>query len=197
MLNRARAIENGSFVLAAAQGGKHENGRETFGHSLVVDPGAASSPRAAPSPAWCLADVDPAEVAAARAQIPRSSMAGASRSSSRWRSRRTCMRCEAPHDPLRARLRRGPRVRELVPELGRLRQAGQARPRHLPGLRLGQGREGDHGAALAGAKKRGAIQPGDPGRADRGPHPRRPRRSPWCRRRSASCARSSRSCAST
>ena len=35
---RARAIENGCFVFAAAQGGKHENGRETFGHSLVVDP---------------------------------------------------------------------------------------------------------------------------------------------------------------
>ncbi|MGZ3282066.1 MAG: carbon-nitrogen hydrolase family protein, partial [Xanthobacteraceae bacterium] len=38
VLSRARAIENGAFVLAAAQGGKHENGRETFGHSLVVDP---------------------------------------------------------------------------------------------------------------------------------------------------------------
>ena len=38
VLMRARAIENGSFVLAAAQGGRHENGRDTFGHSLVVDP---------------------------------------------------------------------------------------------------------------------------------------------------------------
>jgi predicted amidohydrolase len=38
VLMRARAIENGCYVLAAAQGGKHENGRETFGHSLVVDP---------------------------------------------------------------------------------------------------------------------------------------------------------------
>ena len=38
VLLRARAIENGCFVFAAAQGGKHENGRETFGHSLVVDP---------------------------------------------------------------------------------------------------------------------------------------------------------------
>ena len=38
VLMRARAIENGCFVFAAAQGGKHENGRETFGHSLVVDP---------------------------------------------------------------------------------------------------------------------------------------------------------------
>ena len=38
VLMRARAIENGSFVFAAAQGGDHENGRATFGHSLVVDP---------------------------------------------------------------------------------------------------------------------------------------------------------------
>ncbi|MES1155653.1 MAG: carbon-nitrogen hydrolase family protein, partial [Pseudorhodoplanes sp.] len=38
VLMRARAIENGCFVLAAAQGGRHENGRETFGHSLVIDP---------------------------------------------------------------------------------------------------------------------------------------------------------------
>ena len=38
VLVRARAIENGAFVIAAAQSGKHEDGRETFGHSLVVDP---------------------------------------------------------------------------------------------------------------------------------------------------------------
>jgi predicted amidohydrolase len=38
VLLRARAIEAGVFVVAAAQAGKHEDGRETFGHSLVVDP---------------------------------------------------------------------------------------------------------------------------------------------------------------
>src|SRR5215470_9679490 len=38
VLIRARAIENGCYVFAAAQGGAHENGRSTFGHSLVVDP---------------------------------------------------------------------------------------------------------------------------------------------------------------
>ena len=38
VLNRARAIENGCFVMAAAQGGRHENGRDTFGHSLIIDP---------------------------------------------------------------------------------------------------------------------------------------------------------------
>ncbi|HBN92410.1 MAG TPA: amidohydrolase, partial [Hyphomonas sp.] len=38
VLVRARAIETGSFVIAPAQGGKHEDGRETFGHSLIVSP---------------------------------------------------------------------------------------------------------------------------------------------------------------
>ena len=38
MLLRARAIETGSFVIAAAQGGHHEDGRETYGHSMIVDP---------------------------------------------------------------------------------------------------------------------------------------------------------------
>jgi predicted amidohydrolase len=38
VLMRARAIEAGVFVVAAAQGGRHEDGRETYGHSLVVDP---------------------------------------------------------------------------------------------------------------------------------------------------------------
>lgn len=38
ILLRARAIENGAFVVAAAQGGDHEDGRQTYGHSLIVDP---------------------------------------------------------------------------------------------------------------------------------------------------------------
>ena len=38
VLLRARAIENGAFVIAAAQGGSHEDGRETFGHSMIIDP---------------------------------------------------------------------------------------------------------------------------------------------------------------
>ena len=38
VLMRARAIECGAFVIAAAQGGTHENGRKTYGHSLIVDP---------------------------------------------------------------------------------------------------------------------------------------------------------------
>jgi predicted amidohydrolase len=70
VLNRARAIENGCFVFAAAQGGKHENGRETFGHSLVVDPWGRVIAEGGTEPSVVLAEVDPAEVAAARARIP-------------------------------------------------------------------------------------------------------------------------------
>lgn len=70
VLNRARAIENGAFVLAAAQGGRHENGRETFGHSLVVDPWGRVVAEGGTEPGVILARIDPAEVAAARAKIP-------------------------------------------------------------------------------------------------------------------------------
>jgi predicted amidohydrolase len=70
VLNRARAIENGSFVFAAAQGGMHENGRETFGHSLVVDPWGRIVAEGGTEPGVVLAEIDPAEVAAARARIP-------------------------------------------------------------------------------------------------------------------------------
>jgi predicted amidohydrolase len=70
VLNRARAIENGAYVLAAAQGGKHENGRETFGHSLVIDPWGRVVAEGGTEPGVILATIDPAEVTAARAKIP-------------------------------------------------------------------------------------------------------------------------------
>ena len=70
VLIRARAIENGSFVFAAAQGGKHENGRETFGHSLVADPWGEILAEGGSEPGLILADVDLAQVAAARSRIP-------------------------------------------------------------------------------------------------------------------------------
>ncbi len=70
VLLRARAIENGCFVFAAAQGGKHENGRETFGHSLVVDPWGKILAEGGTEPGVILADVDPAQVTAARSRIP-------------------------------------------------------------------------------------------------------------------------------
>jgi predicted amidohydrolase len=70
VLNRARAIENGCFVLAAAQGGKHENGRETFGHSLIVDPWGQVLAEGGTEPGVVMAEIDPAQVTAARARIP-------------------------------------------------------------------------------------------------------------------------------
>src|ERR1043166_4188060 len=70
VLMRARAIETGSFVFAAAQGGQHENGRETYGHSLVVDPWGRVLAEGDTEPGVIFADVDPAEVAAARARLP-------------------------------------------------------------------------------------------------------------------------------
>jgi predicted amidohydrolase len=70
VLNRARAIENGSFVFAAAQAGRHENGRETFGHSLIVDPWGQIIAEAGVEPGIVLATIDPAQVKAARAKVP-------------------------------------------------------------------------------------------------------------------------------
>jgi deaminated glutathione amidase len=70
VLVRARAIENGSFVFAAAQGGKHENGRETYGHSLIIDPWGGILGEGDIEPGVILAEIDPAQVAAARGRIP-------------------------------------------------------------------------------------------------------------------------------
>ena len=70
VLLRARAIENGCFVFAAAQGGKHESGRETFGHSLIIDPWGRILAEGGTEPGVVMAEIDPAEVAAARARIP-------------------------------------------------------------------------------------------------------------------------------
>jgi predicted amidohydrolase len=70
VLQRARAIENGCFVFAAAQGGKHENGRETFGHSLVVDPWGRILAEGGTEPGLVMAQIDPAAVALARTRIP-------------------------------------------------------------------------------------------------------------------------------
>ena len=70
VLMRARAIENGSFVFAAAQGGKHENGRDTYGHSLIVDPWGSIIAEGGTEPGVIMAEINPAEVARARARIP-------------------------------------------------------------------------------------------------------------------------------
>ena len=70
VLLRARAIETGSFVMAAAQGGHHENGRDTFGHSLIINPWGEILAEAGTDPGIIQATIDPAEVDAARKRIP-------------------------------------------------------------------------------------------------------------------------------
>jgi predicted amidohydrolase len=70
VLVRSRAIENGCFVFAAAQGGRHENGRDTFGHSLIVDPWGRILAEGDTEPGVIVAEINPAEVASARARIP-------------------------------------------------------------------------------------------------------------------------------
>ncbi|MGD9739133.1 MAG: carbon-nitrogen hydrolase family protein [Bauldia sp.] len=70
ILLRARAIETGSFVLAAAQGGRHEDGRETYGHSLIVDPWGRILAEAGEDPCVIVADIDVGASDAARSQIP-------------------------------------------------------------------------------------------------------------------------------
>lgn len=71
ILQRARAIETGAFVISAAQGGVHEDGRETFGHSLIVDPwGRVLADAGGSEPGVILAEIDLAQVADARARIP-------------------------------------------------------------------------------------------------------------------------------
>ena len=62
MLIRARAIETGAFVLAATQGGLHENGRATFGHSLIVSPWGEVLAEAGEEPGVIFAEIDLAAV---------------------------------------------------------------------------------------------------------------------------------------
>ncbi|MDO6964828.1 carbon-nitrogen hydrolase family protein [Rhizobium alvei] len=71
VLTRARAIENGAFLISAAQAGLHEDGRETYGHSLIVDPwGRILAEAGGTGEAVITAEIDLAETADARAKIP-------------------------------------------------------------------------------------------------------------------------------
>ncbi len=70
ILIRARAIETGTFILAATQGGLHENGRTTFGHSLIVSPWGEIVAEGGEEPCVIFADIDLAASAEARARIP-------------------------------------------------------------------------------------------------------------------------------
>lgn len=70
VLMRARAIEAAAFVIAAAQTGAHADGRQTYGHSLVVDPWGEVLLDMGESPGVALVDIDPVRVAEARGRLP-------------------------------------------------------------------------------------------------------------------------------
>jgi predicted amidohydrolase len=70
VLLRARAIENGAFVIAPAQGGLHANGRRTYGHSLIVDPWGEILAEGGTEPGVVSAKIDFAQSVEARAKIP-------------------------------------------------------------------------------------------------------------------------------
>lgn len=70
VLHRARAIETGAFMISAAQGGRHDDGRETYGHSIIVDPWGRVLAEGGAEPGVVMAEIDPAQVGEARARIP-------------------------------------------------------------------------------------------------------------------------------
>src|SRR3954468_7939415 len=70
VLQRARAIETGAFMISAAQAGQHEDGRETYGHSLIVDPWGRVLADGGTEPGVFLAEIDTALVAEVRGRIP-------------------------------------------------------------------------------------------------------------------------------
>ena len=71
LLQRARAVEASAYVVAAAQAGRHQDGRETYGHSLVVDPWGEVLLDLGDRPgALDFAEIDPARIAEVRRQLP-------------------------------------------------------------------------------------------------------------------------------
>ena len=70
MLLRARAIENGCFVIAPAQTGEHPGGRKTYGHSLIVDPWGRILADGGTKEGIVMTDIDLEEVKRVRAKLP-------------------------------------------------------------------------------------------------------------------------------
>ena len=70
VLLRARAVETGCYVFAPAQCGDHANDRQTYGHSLIIDPWGKVLAEAGEEPGVITADIDPSRVTAVRAMIP-------------------------------------------------------------------------------------------------------------------------------
>jgi len=70
VLLRARAIENQAYVIASAQGGTHENGRQTWGQSMVIDPWGTVLGQHAVGPGVVICDIDMTHLQAVRRQLP-------------------------------------------------------------------------------------------------------------------------------
>ena len=70
VLQRARAIENGCFIFAPAQCGKHADGRTTYGHSLIIDPWGGILAEGGTEPGVIIAEIDPAKVDEAHGRVP-------------------------------------------------------------------------------------------------------------------------------
>jgi len=71
ILQRSRAIENGAFIISAAQGGDHEDGRETYGHSMIINPwGEILAELPHEEPGFITAEINLNEVSKARQKIP-------------------------------------------------------------------------------------------------------------------------------
>ena len=70
VLLKARAIENQCYVLAAAQGGTHANGRRTYGHSVLIDPWGEVLTELDQGPGVIVGDIDPARIAQVRSDLP-------------------------------------------------------------------------------------------------------------------------------
>lgn len=71
ILQRARAIEATAYVICAAQVGRHQDGRETYGHSMVIDPwGEVLLDMGGDGPGLSFAEIDPARIEAVRRQVP-------------------------------------------------------------------------------------------------------------------------------
>ena len=71
VLLRARAIETGSWVIASAQAGQHQNGRQTWGHSMIIDPwGRIVSQLGGDGPGIAIADIELSAVDDARGKVP-------------------------------------------------------------------------------------------------------------------------------
>lgn len=70
VLQRARAIESGAFVVSAAQAGVHEDGRETYGHSMVIDPWGEVLLEMDGEPGLAFCDIDPGRIAEVAGRVP-------------------------------------------------------------------------------------------------------------------------------